>query len=175
MFLSVVGVRVGVVRVGTPLCTPSRLFSTKLVNVGVSRAGTDVVVMMGIPSGTLVAATAVMVRLTLGTGAPEAAAVVVVVAPPAADDSRELLLLLADVVTTTADEDEDETFVFAGALAADAWARVNMVTVVVERERESVRGRVKWRRGRSGGGGLTILDSHFEYFLLGVTPAATEG
>lgn len=141
MFLSVVGVRVGVVRVGTPLCTPSRLFSTKLVNVGVSRAGTDVVVMMGIPSGTLVAATAVMVRLTLGTGAPEAAAaaaVVVVVAPPAAaDDSRELLLLLADVVTTTADEDEDETFVFAGALAADAWARVNMVTVVVERrERE---------------------------------------
>lgn len=67
MFLNVVGVKVGVVRVGTPLCTPSRLFRTRLVMVGVSRTGTDDVVIIGIPSDKFGAATAVIVKLTLGT------------------------------------------------------------------------------------------------------------
>lgn len=66
IFLRVVGVRVGVVRVGTPLCTPSRELSTKLVIVGVSSTGVSPLLLHTSPlSDKLV--TAVIVKLKLGT------------------------------------------------------------------------------------------------------------
>jgi len=65
MFLKVVGVRVGVVRVGTPQWRPpSSEFNTRFVMVGVSKTGTSVVV--NFPSASSSVDTAVIVKLTLG-------------------------------------------------------------------------------------------------------------
>lgn len=92
------------------------VLTTKLVMVGVSRAGAVMVVMHPSLSGIL-AATAVMVRLTLGTVS--------------------LLLLLLSVVRVSPPPDateavvkdcDDEVTLFAVALLlAAAWERVNMV------------------------------------------------
>jgi len=124
MFRRVVGVRVGVVRVGTPQWSPpSREFNTKLVMVGVSRTGTSVVFVI-LPKASTSVATAVIVKLTLGIGTSLLLLLLVtgismVVVLP-------LVHPLVGIVLSTL-ESEEPPLSCVGVRGVVDWARVNIV------------------------------------------------